>query len=216
MNLSDLTREELLLINTDFGEEIEKQASAIVDDEYEKIAEVEAVAENCYNYGAELAMQKIAEMEANYAEKKEKKKEGKEDEDEDEKDEEKTASATGNFITEGYWNTLMEKGAEYYNDENIYIEELCKEAKYTDKALKMVKGWGSKIKSISNKAYKGTKKDMKNFGKATKKAVTGKGPGGGKVNRKDNLKKMWATNTGKGVAGLGLAGAAYGTKKALD
>lgn len=153
MKLTDLTREQLVLINTDFGEELEKQASAEVDAEYEKLAESEEVAESCYNYGAELAMQKIAAMEEE-AKKKEEKKEEEEGEEEEEKEEEKTASAMGNFILEGYWNTMMEKGAEFYGDDSIYLEELCKEAGIANKAkdaaksaLGYVKSYGQNVKN---------------------------------------------------------------------
>lgn len=153
MNIKDLTREQLILINTDFGADLEKRASAIVAEENEKLAELQEIAASCMAYGSELAMQKIAEMEAAHQQKlaEEDKKgldksEEDEDEEEEETEEEKTASAMGNFILEGYWNTMMEKGAEYYGDSNIYLEELCKEAKMgkVEKFIKMVKTKGNK------------------------------------------------------------------------
>ena len=130
-----------MLLNTEFPEEIEKQAAAVVDYEYEKIAELEKTAAACMAYGEELAMSKIAELEATHQEKvameeeekKDKmkgleKKEDKEEEESEEEEAEKNAAAMGNFILEGYLGTLMEKGAEFYGDKNIYVEELCKDA----------------------------------------------------------------------------------------
>ena len=157
MNATDLTRDELILLNTNFGEELEKQARAIAADENVKLAEVEGEAENLFNYGAELAMQKIAEMEMKYKEgdkkydkdseeyKKMEKEKG------EKSDSEKTASAMGKFILEGYWDTMMEKGAEYYGDKNVYLEELVKEAKY-GKVMSYLKGMGSKAKDVAGKA----------------------------------------------------------------
>lgn len=195
MELKDLTKEQLVLINTDFGEDLEKQASAHVDAEYEKIAELSDVADSCYSYGAELAMQKIAEMEANYAEKEEGKEEGKEGkkekkEEKKEEEAEKTASAMGNFILEGYWNTMMEKGAEFYEgDKGIYLEELCKEAGIDKEAANMM----SYIKSMGKKS----------LSKGKELASKGKSAYG-------NLsKKQKAVAAGTGAAGAGfLAGRA--------
>jgi len=212
MNLSDLTREELLLINTDFGEELEKTASSIVEEETEKIAEMEEVAGSCYNYGTELAMQKIAEMEAAYKNKKE----SEEEEEEEDKDEgEKTASAMGNFILEGYWNTMMEKGAEYYGDENIYLEELCKEAG-ADKAAKSLiskmiqhgrigakksgraikKGWEG-TKEYGRKGWEGAKKGgesvaeyHRGIGRGAKAGWTGVNEFGQKLTKGERAKAL--------------------------
>ena len=131
-----LSRRQRELLNTDFGYEMEKQANEIV--------EMEKVAEDCYSYGEELALQKIAEMEEDAAEDKE--------DDEDDKEEEKTASAMGEIITDAYWNTLMEKGAEFYGDADIYIEKLAKDKKPSAKAMRKFdmaahnKGFKAKVK----------------------------------------------------------------------
>ena len=236
MKLSDLTREELLLINTDFGEEIEKTASAVVEEEFDKIAASEEVAESCYTYGTELAMEKIAEMEANYEEgekkdsedskdgknKKGKKEEGKEGE------AEKTASAMGNFILEGYWATMMEKGAEYYGDDDIYLEELCKEAgasKHVGKVLKFLKGKGesavthaANLKEIARHSakdiYSGGKQALKGH-KAFKKGKTLNQINRGYITRAGGLNKIkGGLQTGAPLM-LGTAGIA-GTAGALD
>jgi hypothetical protein len=124
MNMNELSREQLMLLNTQFPAGIEKQAEAIIEAEMSKVAELEEVANGCYEYGAELAMAKIAEMEAKH----EAKESGKEEEEEEGSEKKAEADAMGNFILEGYWNTMMEKGAEFYGDESIYLEELCKEA----------------------------------------------------------------------------------------
>lgn len=216
MNLKDLTREELMLLNTDFGEEIEKQASAIVENESEKLAEVSEIADSCFDYGAELAMSKIAEMETNYAAKKGKEEEDDDEEDEDEeKEEEKTASAMGNFILEGYWNTMMEKGAEYYGDKDIYLEELCKEAGFARQMKNLVKRHNifsgaamgaraagkSKTKMIEYAKKKGLPLDEGKY-QDLMKSVSKKSLAKGKKVAKRNQ------NIGLGIgAGLGITGA---------
>lgn len=127
LKIQDLSREELLILNANIDEDLMKVARAEVAEEMSKVAELQDMAADCYNYGAELAMQKIAEMEEN-AKEEAKEDESAEGEKKEEKEEEKTASAMGKFILEGYWNTMMEKGAEYHKDQGIYIEELIKEA----------------------------------------------------------------------------------------
>jgi len=238
MNLSDLTRDELLLVNTDFGSEIEKVASEIANEEFEKDAEVEGVADSCLVYGAELAMQKIAEMEEKHKKAKE---EGEEDEEEEEKEEEeKTADAMGNFILEGYWNTMMEKGAEFYGDENIYIEELCKEAgkakqaktfwstvtRKAKKAAKPVTEHFSKVKGDATSGYKGVKSNYKSYKKSIAKGEKStnlfdaeknyQASLKAKKNILKNLKKtLPAAGYGAGAASaVGLG--AYGTHRALS
>lgn len=185
MKLQDLTRDQLELLNTDFGEELEKQAEAIVDEEAEKLAEVQDQAQALYDYGAELAMQKIAEMEQKYKEGEDKEEDEEEDEEEGEdKEEEKTASAMGKFILEGYWETMMEKGAEFYGDERIYLEELVKEGglgeaakataeffkKYYGKGIDAAKKGGSAVKSHFKGVYEGAREGGKGVKAEGKKA----------------------------------------------
>jgi hypothetical protein len=225
MKIQDLTREQLELLNTDFGDELEKQAEAIVDEEYEKLAELEGHAEDLYNYGAELAMQKIAEMEANYKEgDKEKEKEG-EDEDEEEEEEEKQASAMGNFILEGYWNTMMEKGAEYYNDQNIYLEELVKEAGMDKVAAGAMRAALYKAMQGAKKSYRRAmpkvKEKASEYADKAKEALKGRYGAGTKgrrylamagVKNKTQRKALGraAKTYAPELAGLGVAGAAGG------
>lgn len=174
MKLSDLSKEQLMLLNTRFPAEIEKKASAIVANEQTKIAHLEEVASACMAYGAELAMQKIAEMEQKHQEKiaqEEEESKGldkaeeKEEEEEESSEEEKNAAAMGQFILEGYWNTLMEKGAEYYGDKNIYVEELCKEAakqlSMIDKAVRGAKAMGMKAMKKGKQVAKATTEHVK-------------------------------------------------------
>lgn len=185
MNLKDLTKEQLLLLNTDFGPELEKQASAIVAEQQVKIAELQEVAASCMAYGEELAMNKIAEMEARYRQKlaqeegseEEKKglekKESEKEEEDSSSEEEKTATAMGNFILEGYWKTLMEKGAEYYGDKNIYIEELVKEAKGASSLQKFVSQAKSKLNKAKGQAMKHVTKNKGKYQAAGAAAGTG-------------------------------------------
>jgi len=211
MNLKDLTKDELLLLNTNFGEEIEKQAAAIVAEENEKVAELREIAEGCLAYGEELAMQKIAEMEQAHQEKVAAEEESKdmkgldkkkeEEEDSEDSEEEKNASAMGNFILEGYWNTLMEKGAEYYGDENIYLEELCKEAKM-GQVMDYIKSYGAKALKGSEKAMSKGQKAVKGFFNPKANLAGVKGV------KKIQAAKDAAKSSGKIRRGLGYAGAA--------
>lgn len=144
INLTDLSKEELMILNTEYSDEEMDAARIKVASENEKIAELTDMASECFNYGAELAMQKIAEMEDKAKESaKEEASEGKAYEDaekakgEKEEDEEKTASAMGKFILEGYWNTMLEKGAEFHGSEGIYLEELLKESEMDGQVTKM-------------------------------------------------------------------------------
>ena len=203
MKLQDLTREQLMLLNTDFGEELEKQAAAYVEDESYEYDELEKTASSLLNYGAELAMEKIAEMEAKADEEKEEKEKkpiGLEKAEEPKKEEgegEKTAAAMGNLVLEGYWDTLMEKGAEYYGDPAIYVEELIKEAGMPDfvtknwgKARELASKAGGKIKD----AYTHQKGGFKGMYEGGKKAVVG---------TKDQAGKMIAGSRGEGRKQLG-------------
>jgi len=106
-----LTERQEQLLNTDFGADMEKKAHEIV--------EMEKVASDCITYGYELAMQKIAELEEKAA---------KGEDDEEKEEEEKTASAMGQIILDSYWSTLMEKGAEFYGDSDIYIDKIAEGA----------------------------------------------------------------------------------------
>jgi hypothetical protein len=192
--MSDLTKAQLDLYGTKFPEEMMKEARAIVAEENEKVAELQKVASDCFNYGAELAMQKIAEMEETAKE--EKKEEEKEEK--EESDEEKTASAMGDFIFEGFWNTLMEKGAEFYGDKNIYIEELIKEAKMAgafEGAKKLLQSGAKKAQGYASKGAKEVKQVAKKGVTETRKAV-----------RKNPMAAM-------GLAAAGGAGAGYAASK---
>lgn len=180
-----LSRRQRELLNTDFGHEMEKQAAEIV--------EMEKTAEDCYTYGEDLALEKIAEMEEEAAEEKKKEGEGKKESDEEE---EKTAAAMGEIITDAYWNTLMEKGAEYYNDPDIYIEKLAKKKSLMQRA---------------KKGYKATMKEGKSFKGNLKKAIMG-----GKIKgvRGRAAKKLLGSNLARGGGVAAALGAgAYGVHK---
>jgi len=129
-----VTPEQAALLNADIPEEMMKVARARVDQE----SQLEKVASSCVHYGAELAMQKIAEMEAEAGKSEEDKKKEQaameaamsaEDKAEEKaaKETEKEAQAMGRFILQGYMNTMLEKSAQVYGDASVYIDELCKE-----------------------------------------------------------------------------------------
>jgi len=174
-----LTQRQEQLLNTDFGADMEKRAHEIV--------EMEKVASDCITYGYELAMQKIAELEEKAAKG--------EDEKEEEKEEEKTAAAMGQIILDSYWSTLMEKGAEFYGDSDIYIDKMAAGVDPTimDK-IKHVAGhgispkktWGAMKDVVSNPTFGGK---MKSLGKASVMplAVSGLAYGGKKIY--DKVKK---------------------------
>lgn len=183
LRLRDLNRAQFDLLQTDFPEEMMKEARAIVAEETEKVAELQGQAESCYDYGAEMAMQKIAEMEEAQKAKAKKGEEEEEDEDEEKSEEEKNASAMGKFVLEGYWDTLMEKGAEYYNDENIYIEELIKEAKL-DKVMDYLRRAGASAKGVASKA-KGKASEMAGKAKGKASEMVGKGKDFAKRNKRE-------------------------------
>lgn len=208
VSMRDLTKEQIELLNTEFPEEMMKEAYAQVAEEQEKVAELHQTASDCYNFGAELAMQKIAEMEA-----KAKEEEKEEEKSEEDKEEEKTASAMGKFITEGYWDTLMEKGAEFYGDENIYIEELIKEAK-GGQVMNYLKSLGKSLKGKAKGAKKAVSKDLSKVKREGKKLLTGKGPQGGNAKRMTAAKNLAGTGTAKAVGGAAALGGAYGLGKA--
>jgi hypothetical protein len=172
MNMNELSREQLMLLNTEFPADIEKQAEAIVNEEMSKVAELEEVANGCYNYGAELAMAKIAEMEQKHEAKESEEEETDEEgapkkKKELEKDAE--ADAMGNFILEGYWNTMMEKGAEFYGDSDIYLEELCKEAEFDKLAAKVAPGLFATVKKDAKKHFETGKAKVKEYASVANK-----------------------------------------------
>ncbi|RLA62736.1 MAG: hypothetical protein DRQ88_13320 [Epsilonproteobacteria bacterium] len=153
---------------------------------------LEKLASDCVDYGRELAEADIQAMEefSKYAEE--------EDDDEDEEEEEKTAAATGEIIADAYWNCLMEKGAEFYGDPDIYIEELQKHAG---------------VKEVGSAVYKGGKKAVKKFWGGTKGVGAGLKELGGNLGNKNARKRAYKTigagakKMGPGLA-LGAGGAA--------
>ena len=148
-----VTPEEAELLRKQFPPEIEKWAAAQVAQE----ADLEKTASACVNYGAELAMSKIAQMEGEAAKSPEQKEDEKKKEEAKKTDEEKAeearaetmnkeAQAMGAFILRGYLDTMLEKSAEIYNgDKTVYIDELCKEAGINE----MVQSFGNFTKQAS-------------------------------------------------------------------
>lgn len=222
-SLTDLSKHELDLLQTEIPEDMMKEASDFVAEERLEMEELIKTANECMDFGAELAMEKIAAFEAAQKEKESKKEEEDEGEEEESAEEEKSeqekkAYAMGGFISEGCINTLMEKGAEYYGDPNIYLEELVKEAGKLDAVRKALRG-------AADKAYK-SGKGMANAAKntniaqkakrqnpfsaaalANKAKKTGKTKSYGKALQYGKLKALKNKNIAKKVGvGAGLAG----------
>lgn len=153
MDINNLTEQEAIeLLNTDFGPDMEKQAAAIVE------------AEEYIEYGQELALEKIAQMEASY-------------EEVEEYGQEKIASAdeASEYIQQGFVEAMMKLGQANYNDELIYLEEMAKEAGKTQEAIDFARAYGAKAgKGISNAASK-AKKSVKDATKAVKSHYTDPG-----------------------------------------
>lgn len=211
LNMRDLTRDQFELLNYQYPVEMKKQAQLIYIEETQKLEKLASMAQEFYAYGADLAMAKIAEMEEKAKE------ESKEKSEESESEAEKTSSAAGLYIAEGFWNTLMEKGAEFYGDKNVYLEEFTKEAMGMEGAKKAIKSFGSAVKNKASKAYgyskdkisKGynaAKGDVEKFKKSFHKIDSE----GSKRSLGTKLKDAEKTTTGKALAVAGIAGATYG------
>lgn len=203
MDINNLTEQEAIeLLNTDFGADMEKQAAAIVE------------AEEYIEYGQELALEKIAQMEANY-------------EDGQEYDQEKVASAdeASEYIQQGFVEAMMKLGEANYGDELIYLEEMAKEANKVTDAFGAAKKWvGSKGTAVKDyAASKGSAlktratNDMLEARMHGKQMFTGnEGSKHLKIKRLQAAKNLLKTRTGQiGAAGL-VGGATYGGKKTYD
>lgn len=105
----DLSPKDQELLNTDFGDEIEKQA-----------AEKVAMAQDLYAAGFQkLAAESADEMDE--ADKEEKKEEESKPEKKLDEEEKKEASARGAFIAKGYIDGLKKLGSDRHGDENHYL-----------------------------------------------------------------------------------------------
>lgn len=153
---ASLTKQEMAILQLNIPEGLMKEARAKVA----QVAELEKVASACLNYGVELALEKIAEMEDEAAEKKKKHEAGEtpaEERKEEEEEAVKEAQAMGRFITEGYLRTMLEKSAETYSgDASVYVNQLIKEAGIKDIV--------HKIKGVFSRGGKAAKETAKKAG----------------------------------------------------
>lgn len=109
MKFEDLSKEDQALLNTEFPEEIEKQAAAEV-----------ALAQDLYASGfAKLAAESADAMDK--AEKEEEEEEEKKPENKLDEGEKKEAMTRGAFIAKGYIDGLKKLGSDRHQDENHYL-----------------------------------------------------------------------------------------------
>lgn len=184
------------------------------------------VASACENYGVELALLKLAEMEESAKEEAdEKEKEEKGEHPALSEDEKKEAAAMGLYALEGFINKLASAGQTFYGDPSVYIRELAIDSgAYTkvaaaEKALgpinlgaakmwnRLTAGSGKAgVPGMAASATRGTAQSTK-----TRSGLTGAGVGaalggvGGALGSDDSL----AGGAIGGIAG-GLTGAGAG------
>lgn len=140
----NLTAQQQELVNTDFGEEIEKMA-----------AERVGACQEAYAYGFNKLAKDIADAK-DEADKKEEKKEDKEEEKMDEESE-KAAAELGAFIERGTFDSLRKLGSERHGDEMHYIAPFVEEKIAADfgamgkKVMDAVKAAPGKAKDLAVK-----------------------------------------------------------------
>jgi len=227
MNYEDLTPEEKTLVNLDFGDELQKQASAYVDSLEEDSEEAVKTAQACAEMGSELAVKIAQELEEKYKEKKEDKEEKKDEKPktEEEKKEEvvmKEAAVRGAILFENTISALEKLGEERFGDKSIYIEELVKESGKMEAAQNLMKAIGSHFKSVGSKAVAGAKQTAegaKSYARGMKQQIGKKYPGSApastiaKKQGKENLKAGLKNLAPAAAYGGGTLAAGYGFNK---
>lgn len=224
--MEKLSQQEEALLNIDFGPELEKMA-----------ADRAAAITDAYDYGFEKHAAAVAAEFDKLAEEEED-----EDEDEDEDEEmdeesEKAAAELGAFIERGFFDGLRKLGAERHNDELHYIMPYVMQKVAAGKAqgamASMKKLW-SQAKDVGAKGVEKAKgyaqevspsaiqQEAKGTYEQARRALTGKGPGGGNLGKNKRMEagKKALIGAGKTVgraspyaAGAGAVG--YGGYKAL-
>ena len=184
--MSNLTAEQLELLNTEFPADMEKAAAAQA-----------ALISDLYSTG----FTKIAAQAADEMDKEEKKEEEKEEKKELSEEHEKEASDRGAFIARGYIDGLMKEGSERHGDELHYLMPFIAEKLAMDagKVKAFLSNLGSKAKA--------------NMGTVGAKMKAGAGTAGAQA--KDlagKAKDLANKNPGKAMAAAGTAGllAGYG------
>jgi hypothetical protein len=184
---TQLSAQDQTLINTNFGEEIEKIASAYA-------AEIQ----DAYSYG----FSKLAEEAAN-AKDEEDKKEDKEEDKKEKMDEEseKKAAELGAFIERGFFDGLRKLGSERHGDEMFYLEPFITE--------KVALSMGVQAATKAKRALQG----MKELSRPGTIAQNARAAVAGPIAPSTRAKAVGAAALGAspylaGAAGLGLAGKA--------
>lgn len=205
MKITDLSKEDQALLNTEFPAELEKEAQA----EIEKANEL-------YDVG----FSKIASEIADDADKKED--EEKEEKKELSEEHKKEAAARGAFIARGVIDGLMEKGASRHGDEFHYLYDAVEEKLAALADLKKIPARAyHNFKENIRKATTGEK--YKNLGERMSN-VSHRAPAGSKerkslesLAKKNKLSgKERAMEGGKAVAKGGAIGAlTYGAHRAM-
>lgn len=153
MKYEDLTPEQQELVNTDFGEEMEKEAAAELKQ-----------ANDLYTVGFTKFAAEAAES-MDKAEDKAKEESGEKEKEEAEKklseEEKKEAAARGAFIAKGYMDGLMKLGEQNHQDKYHYLAPFLEE-KFAAK--------GKAAKAIWSKLFAGGKAGKSARGAALKKS----------------------------------------------
>jgi hypothetical protein len=203
MRIEDLTQEEVNLLQTDFGEELEKQASAYVDQVEVDSEEAVKMASACEQMGYEMAEKLAAEMEENYkeeptaAEKKTEEEKKKEVMD-------KEASVRAAIMFQNTIAGLEKLGQERYGDKNIYLEEMVKQSGVKEKILGILKAFKGNTISGAKNVGSGAKSYARNIN--WKRQTQTMAPAAKKMVRKQSREQVL-----KGLKQLGPAGAVLGT-----
>lgn len=214
MNIEDLTPEERALIDIDFGEEIEKQASAYVDE----LEESQSDYSDLIEYGEDLGIKIAESLEEKYEEGKD---EGKTKEEKEKEKMHKEASEAAYILCDQVVGTLQKLGEAHYGDSRIYLEEMAKQAGKKQVADSIMKKLMDHFKSVGSKAVGGAK-DVGLGAQAIGKGMTGpksrraSQKALGAAAMKSGLRDM-APAAGYGALGAGALGAGgYYAKKKME
>lgn len=150
MELKDLSKADQDLVNTQFPEDLEKQAAAEV-----------AVAGECMNVGASLAASSVEELEKFAAEKEEEEEDHEKKLDEEHK---KEGSIRGAFVARAYINNLIKEGQEKHNDPWTYLAPLIVEKYAMSGRMEAAKAFASKMKGKASEGAGKVLHKMKDFG----------------------------------------------------
>lgn len=200
----NLSAQEQALLNTDFGEDMEKSA-----------AERVSACNEAYAYGFAKLAAEAADAKDEEDKEEERKEEKKEKMDEES---EKAAAELGAFIERGFFDGLRKEGSDRHGDELYYIEPLildkiaAAKGKATAAAAKRLmdhlRSAGSKVTDAAGKAkdsvvnyHKGMAQDARFGAAALKGAITGKTRVGA-LNKGERMEHLREGAKSLGKAGL--------------